>query len=61
MDREHQIPEYDHISSPSHPALTENTLSCYGQQEFLHERVVFTHSNRCSQWGDWGHCRNSLT
>lgn len=53
------------ITSPHLPILpgteTENTLSCYGQQESLHERVVFTRSNRCGQWEDWGHSRSSLT
>lgn len=49
------------VSAPFHPARTENPLSCRGRQECLPERVVFTGPNRCSQWGDRGHRRNSPT
>lgn len=49
------------LTFPSCQAPTENTLSCYGQQESLHETVVFARSNHCGQWEDWGHCRNGLT
>lgn len=48
--------------SPHHPLLdAENTLSCYGQQESSHERVVFTPSYHCGQREDQGRCWSSVS